>query len=118
MNPLFTLMSESELLAKGLEQKHMGIFSKDVLDEIKAVQQIVGKPILDDISSNLQSKDAPSSNLTMISTTGVPNQIMANPEDDEDLNMQIIHAERNQYLDEFIQVLQLLLKESRESIKP
>ena len=38
MNPLFTLMSESELLAQGLEQRHMGIFSKSALKEIKAVQ--------------------------------------------------------------------------------
>lgn len=121
MHPLFTLMSESELLAQGLEQKHMGIFSQSVLDEIKVVQQIVGRPILDEKTFNSTPKsedDSSPPDLTMISTTGTPNQITVDPIDDENLDMQIIHAGRNQYLDEFIQVLQLLLKESRESIKP
>ena len=89
MNPLFTLMSESELLAQGLEQRHMGIFSKSALKEIKAVQQIVGRPILDEqtLNSKQKSEDAPSSDSTMISTTGVPNQTVFTLDDDEDLNM-------------------------------
>ena len=46
-DPLITLISESDLLSKGLEQNQMGIFSKSVLQEIKTVQEIIGKPILD-----------------------------------------------------------------------
>ena len=83
----------------------MGIFSESVLEEIKALQQIVGRPILDEQTLNQKSEEVPSSDPTMIITTGVPNQTMSNSDFDEDLSMQIIHADRNQHLDEFIKVL-------------
>jgi len=37
--------------------------------------------------------------------------------DEEDLHIQIIHEGTNPQVDDFIQVLQLLLKESREPIR-
>ena len=64
-----------------------------------------------------KSASASSSTTTMISTTGLPNSNLGMPEiDEDDLHMQIIHAGNNELLDDFIQVLQLLLKESREPV--
>ena len=117
-DPLITLISESDLLSKGLEQCHMGIFSQPVLQEIKAVQEIIGKPILDskiDTTDGAASSSTSTTATTMINTggLGMPPAI----EDNDDLHMQIIHEGSNELLDDFIQVLQLLLKESREPVR-
>lgn len=42
-----SLISESDLLSKGLEQRYMNIFSKEALDEIKSVQSTARKEIID-----------------------------------------------------------------------
>ena len=91
-DPLITLISESDLLSKGLEQCHMGIFSQPVLQEIKAVQEIIGKPILDskiDTTDGAASSSTSTTATTMINTggLGMPPAI----EDNDDLHMQIIH---------------------------
>ena len=86
-DPLVSLISESDLLSKGIEPKHMGIFSEKVIDEIRVVQEAIGKPILDGSIST-----APSSNgTTMISTTDIPN-LTQGSDCGDDLHMQIIHS--------------------------
>lgn len=57
----------------------------------------------------------------MISTTGgtsVGDKSTIAPEDEDDVHACIIHPGVNIGLDEFIEVLQLLLKESREPLRP
>ena len=74
-------------------------------------------PILDKAILPEAVAETPNSASTMISTTGFPNQTMFNP-DSEDIHLQIIHAaEQNEWLEDFIKVLQLMLKESREPIR-
>ena len=113
-DPLLSLISESDLLSKGIEQRYLGTFSEDVIEEIKNVQELIGKPILD--QAFIGSASEKSSSSKMIST-GFSNQ-SAQSSSEDDIHMQIIHFGRNDALDEFIQVLQLLLKESREPIRP
>ena len=89
-DPLVSLISESDILSKGIEKRHMGdLFSKAVLQEIQTVQQIIGKPILD--SSQLDSTSATSNSSNMINT--VPAALANNGE--EDLHLQIIHEGMN-----------------------
>lgn len=73
-------------------------------------------PILDKAVLPEVAVDTPNSSSTMISTTGFPNQTMFSP-DSEDIHLQIIHPEQNEGLEDFIKVLQLMLKESREPIR-
>lgn len=106
-NPLITLIDESDLLSKGIEKKYMGVLSQDILAKMETVPGAIEKP------SSAAS--------TMISTTGRSNlslpSAMSQQDDEDDLHMQIIHAGRNELLDDFIQILQLLLKESREMVR-
>ena len=74
---------------------------------------ILDKAVLPEIEVKAESSDASS---TMISTTGIPNQTIFSS-DSEDIHLQIIHAEQNEQLEDFIKVLQLMLKESREPIR-
>ena len=91
----------------------MNIFSEKVIDEIRVVQDTIGKPILDASVMNAPSSDG----TTMISTTDIPNKNLVDADCGSDLHMQIIHSGENEFLDDFIEVLQLLLKESREPIR-
>lgn len=42
-DPIVTLITESELLSKGVEQSYMNVFSQAALDEIKTVQAMTSK---------------------------------------------------------------------------
>ena len=46
-DPIVSLISESDLLAKGIEQSYMKFFSQKTIDEIKTIQALTGKNIFD-----------------------------------------------------------------------
>lgn len=112
-DPLVDLLCESKLLSKGIETQHMQVFSQESLELIKAAQTRIGKQIVSSSLKSNQISDAASSasTSTMITTTARSHV------DTEDLHMQLIHEGTNETMDEFVLVLQLCLKESREPIR-
>lgn len=114
-DPLVSLISESDLLSRGIEERHMRIFSKDTIDQIKRVQTIVDTQIL--LPEALQGAAASSSStdgLSMISTAASKLSVQPMDEEEQDLPVQLIFAGANPLVDDFIKVMQVLLGQTPE----
>ena len=72
-----TLITESELLSKGVEKCYMNAFSQEAFDEIRSVQAVTGNKIIEDECRAENGSDG-----TMISTMAE-----ADPASRVDLNL-------------------------------
>jgi hypothetical protein len=80
------------------------------------LQDLIGKPILEQTSLDSTTLSIPSSKI--IDTNNDFSNDTVKKLIDNDIHMQIIHFGKNEALDEFIQILQMLLQESSEPIRP